>query len=730
MPSRFLLTFTLLGVLVALSSLDCLAETMERPRVGLVLGGGGARGAAHIGVLDVLRKQRVPIDCVAGTSMGGLITGAMAAGLSPDEMMSAMEKADWRDMFNDSPPVNELNPRRKALSRVYVPGSEVAVSGDGVTSLPGAVDGQKIKLFINALVHSAYGEPQIENLLLPVSIISTDLVTGGKVVFRSGSLTKAMRASMSIPGAMSPVKDGGRLLVDGALVANVPVQEVRDQCNADVVIAVNVGSPLLKAEQLGGIPSTVAQMVNILTEQNVTRSLASLKPGDILVTPELEGIGASDFDRYSETAERGRAAAEAHLPRLRQLSVDKKDYEEWLADTMPVRPESPPVVHSVEITELERVNPEYVARHLQEHEGLPLDTKKLDQELGQIYGDGVYQHVDYTLLTARGKNILRITPLEKNFGPNYLRFGVNLESTPDTSSFNFRAAYHKTWLNRLGGEWLAGVQVGTEPKLSFEFYQPIDHLHRFFVEPKSYYQKEQFNFYQDNNNKSQYEVKDIVFNLMTGMNVGLLGPVSFGWSERKREVELTQGDPLLDFSDGRIGGWLLSIDFDQFDRFYVPTHGWAVKGSYFNSPSEDYSKGTLDLQAAQNFGEYVVAGRFKLAGSLEGTLPISDAVALGGFLNMTGFARNQILGDSLIYGSIRGEKIIGQLPLGLRGDMRIGVALEGGRVDDRYTETELDGWQNSFALYLGGETPIGPVYVGYGYSTEGMSNFYVFFGTP
>ena len=163
-PSRFLLTFPLLGVLLALSSLDCLAENLERPRVGLVLGGGGARGAAHIGVLEVMRKQRIPIDCVAGTSMGGLITGALAAGLSPDEMMAAMEKADWRDMFNDSPPVNELNPRRKTLSRLYIPGSETGVSSDGVASLPGVVDGQKVKLFINALVHSEYGDPQIENM--------------------------------------------------------------------------------------------------------------------------------------------------------------------------------------------------------------------------------------------------------------------------------------------------------------------------------------------------------------------------------------------------------------------------------------------------------------------------------------------------------------------------------------------------------------------------------------
>ncbi len=735
MLSRSFVKLVMLSVLLAANVSEyllseCLAGAGERPRVGLVLGGGGARGAAHIGVLDVMREQRIPIDCVAGTSMGGLVSGALAAGLSPDEMMAAMGKADWRDMFNDNPPVYGTNPRRKALSRRFIPGSETGVSRDGVEMLPGAVDGQKIKLFINEMVHSEYGDPQIEKLPIPVSIVSTDLVTGGKVVFRKGSLTKAMRASMSVPAAMSPVKDGERLLVDGALVANVPIDEVRDQCNADVIIAVNVGSPLLKAEQIGGIPSTMAQVVNILTEQNVTRSLASLKPGDILITPELEGVGASDFGRYRETAERGRAAAEAVLPRLRQLSIDKMHYDEWLAGTRPVHPETLPVVNAIEIAELKRVNPAYVERHLQKHEDVPLDAKKLDEDLGRIYGDGDYQYVDYTLLTTRDKNVLRITPLEKEFGPDYLRFGLNLESTLDSSSFNFRAAYHKTWINSLGAEWLSGVQIGTEPQLFTEFYQPIDQQQRFFVEPKLYYKKEQYNLYQNNKNYAQYDVKEYVVNLMAGVNVGLLGPVSFGWSERKRETELSTGQTLFDVEDNRLGGWLAMLDFDQFDRLYVPTHGWAVKSTYFDAPSEDYSKGTLDFRVAKNIGDYVFSGRFNIAGSLAGTLPIYDAVALGGFLNLSGFAREQILGDSLIYSNIRFEKILGQLPLGLRGDMRVGIALEAGRVDDRYTETELDGWQNSLAVYLGGETPVGPVFIGYGYSPEGMSNFYVFFGTP
>ncbi len=183
-----------------------LVTAAERPIIGLVLGGGGARGAAHIGVLEVLREQRIQIDCVAGTSMGGLVSGAFAAGLTSEEMMAAMDKANWQDMFNDAPDASDINLRFRALSRGFMPGSEIGLTDKGAVAMPVVVDGQKIKLFFNQLVRSQNGDPQIENLVLPVSIVATDLVSGEKVVFHKGSVTKAMRASMSVPGLMSPVE--------------------------------------------------------------------------------------------------------------------------------------------------------------------------------------------------------------------------------------------------------------------------------------------------------------------------------------------------------------------------------------------------------------------------------------------------------------------------------------------------------------------------------------------
>ena len=318
---RFLLAGLLAMVLANASALAA-----ARPTIGLVLGGGGARGAAHIGILEVLRENRIQIDCVAGTSMGGLVSGAFASGLTPDEMMQAMKEANWRDMFNDSPPASELDPRVRQVSRRFLPGSELGVTSHGATALPGVVSGQKIKLFFNKLVRSEYGDPQIEKLGMPVSIVATDLVTGDKVVFKQGSVTKAMRASMSVPGLMSPVADNGTRLVDGGLVDNVPIDEVRKACNPDVVIAVNVGSPLSKAEDIGSLLSVAGQMVNILTEQNVRASIDSLKTTDFLISPPLDTIGASDFRLVGDAINIGAATTRSMLDRLRMLSLPAAQY--------------------------------------------------------------------------------------------------------------------------------------------------------------------------------------------------------------------------------------------------------------------------------------------------------------------------------------------------------------------------------------------------------------------
>ena len=718
----------MLAALVAAS----LAHAAEgsRPRIGLVLGGGGARGAAHIGILETLQQNRVPIDCVAGTSMGALVAGAWAAGMSPAAMRESLSAADWGDMFIDNPEYAELSHRNKMMARRFLPGTESGVMADGVKYQTGVVTGQKIKLFFNQLVQANQGERNIEDLPLPVSVVATDIGTGERVVFRDGPLTQAMRASMSVPGLLAPVDHQGHKLVDGGLVDNLPIAEVRERCKADVVIAVNVGSPLLKAEEVGSLISVSAQMIAILTEQNVSRSLALLRDGDIYIKPDLNGITAADFSRHEEAAERGRRAGQAVAARLAALAVSSDAYAAWWAGIE--RKRRPlPRIDEIEIVGQNRVNPAVVERHLHVEPGQTIKPAEINRDLLRMYGDGWYESVDYTVLTQRDKNILRVTPVEKRWGPDYLRFGLNLQAdNSQGSSFGLRAAYHATWLNRLGGELIVTGDVGSTNRLGANFYQPLDPAQRLFVEATAGVEQSRLNIYQNDARIAQYKVTESGYGAYLGANVGVLGPVRLGWLQRDRYYDLDIGSPSLPSADALFGGWRASLDFDQFDRMHFPTRGWAAQLSYFDSPGAGYSKVDVNLQGAFALGGTVFNARLRHTASPRGTLPVYDAGYLGGFLNMTAFAPNQVIGDDIRYLGLRTEQIIGHLPLGLRGDMRLGFALEAAKLGKRYSESKADGVIDSAAVYLGGQTPFGPAYVGFGYSTRGVSNLFLFVGTP
>jgi NTE family protein len=705
------------------------AETTPRPRIGLVLGGGGARGTAHIGVLEVLEQLRVPVDCVAGTSMGGLVAGAYASGLSPQSMLERLGRVDWRDLFIDNPSHGETNFRERRLQESYYPGLELGVTPEGLRTAHGVVGGQKIKLFFNTLVGSDRGDRPIESLPLPLSIVATDIGTGDKVVFRDGELSAAMRASMSVPALLSPVPYRGKRLVDGGLVDNLPVDEVRARCKADVVIAVDVGTPLAKPEAIDSIGAVTGQMISILTEQNATAARASLKPGDIYIRPDLPDITAADFNKFREGAASGRRAARLQAERLRRYALAPQEYAAW-ARKLKVDEQPLPRVDEVQIFGLRYVNREFVQRHLHVQLGQPLDTAELERDLARIYGDGDFESVDYRLLVTPGRNILRIDATEKTWGMDYLRFGLDIEAGNRENDISVRAAYQRKWLNSLGAEWLTGVQLGDRSVVFTDFYQPFDARQHFFIEPSLGLVRDKLRVYQDDDKIAEYVARQRRAQLNIGTNIGVLGQFRFGPLYRKFDTTVETGARTLPTGKITIKGWNAVLDLDQRDRAFFPTRGWLADVNYFKAKDLGYSRLSADLRAIMSWDPYVLSLRYFYLGTPQGKLPLAEAGALGGFLNLSGYARNQILAQDIRYASLRAEKIIGRMPLGLNGDLRAGVSLETGRARERFSETGLEGWQQSSALYLGGDTPVGPVFVGYGYARGGHTSLYVFLGLP
>lgn len=313
------------------------------------------------------------------------------------------------------------------------------------------------------------------------------------------------------------------------------------------------------------------------------------------------------------------------------LSSEQVQYDNWWAGIAPA-PGALPVVDSVQVAEMKRFDRDVLTKRFSKFEGKPLNIGSCARTLKSCIPSVKMSSTRLIIhCSLRGeKHARRITPVEKEFGPDFIRAGINLDSVLGGKvNYNLRLAYHRTWLNRYGGEWLSGVQIGNTPKLFSEFYQPLDLNRRFFLEPAIAFQREPVGIYQNNNISELHGRRIQGGNLMAGINFGSIGAARLGWVGRDREASLETGTLAIESGGKRFGGWMARIDFEQLDRLYMPTHGWSVKGSYFDAPGENYSKAELDLRLSRLFA--IFHGRLHFAGSPKGTLPPFDPVALGHF---------------------------------------------------------------------------------------------------
>ncbi|HTK99549.1 MAG TPA: patatin-like phospholipase family protein, partial [Pseudomonadales bacterium] len=239
------------------------APASDRPKIGLVLGGGGARGAAHIGVIKLLQELHVPVDYVAGTSMGSLVGGFYATGMTAEQLDATVRAIDFDTLFKDATARRDEPYLRKLDDNLALFGPKVGIGPKSQLLAMGAISGQKISFLFQTLTSQRVQVDDFDNLPIPYRAMATDIVTGDAVVIDKGNLAVAMRASMSVPGAFDPVQIGPYLLVDGGLADNVPIDVVR-KMGADIVIAVDVGTPLEPRENLTSLVSITAQLSGLL----------------------------------------------------------------------------------------------------------------------------------------------------------------------------------------------------------------------------------------------------------------------------------------------------------------------------------------------------------------------------------------------------------------------------------------------------------------------------------
>lgn len=706
-------------------------ESAGRPKVCLVLSGGGARGASHVGVLKVLEEYRVPIDCIAGTSMGALVGAAYASGTSVQDMEKLLGGLTTNTLFQDKPPRGELHIRRKQEDFSLLFSPELGLGSIGGDMLPkGVVTGVQLETVLREI--AAPGYRNFDELPIPFRAVATDLVTGKAVVFDKGELANVMRSSMSVPVAIAPVEVEGKLLVDGMLVNNLPV-DVGRAMGADVIIAVNVGTPLMKREELGSILGIAGQMLSILTEQNVQAALASLKPGDILITPELGDYPTSDFDHLPSMLPIGETAARKVAAQLAKLSLPPEQYAAYRKNLRSMLAQDLRPVDKIRFAKMTRVNPEYTESLMNTKPGKEINQDELDADMRRLYGTGDFEHVNYRIMDDQGQRILAVDAAEKNWGPNYFRFGLGVEHdfSGDTSA-TLEARYRRTWINSLGAEWLTDVKIGSTDRIASEFYQPIDSNHRYFVAPKLELSRTTNDLYENGHKLRSYDIEKYRVGIDLGRDLFEYGQVRLGvvaglW---KQSVDIGTNLPSEDNTEGAFTASLL---IDKLDSAAFPQTGGILNASLYNSNSalgadDNYTKWDLRGFYVRTFGRHSVNLGLVANGSLDGSLPSYDQNVWGGFLRQSGYGNGQMLGESLLFGRVLYyQKLVDyQMYDGLYA----GFSLEIGKMNHPFVATNSSDVVKSAAAFIATDSPVGPLYLGYGHADDGNNSFYLFIGYP
>ena len=450
---------------------------LERPSIGLVLSGGGARGGAHIGVLKALQELRVPIDHIAGTSIGAVVGGFYVSGMSVAELEELVDSFEWEAAFLNVTPRRLKSFRRKRDDDLFLVDLKPGLN-DGEFELPiGFMQGQVIDMILSRETLPASKVEDFDRLAIPFRAVAGDLATGEAVILGSGSLARALRASMSIPAVLTPIEIDGRLLVDGGIAMNLPVEVVRSM-GADRIIAVDISSPLLGRETLRSVLDVTNQLTNLLTRQGVQQQRDMLGAQDILLTPVFsqEDLSSVTFGRMKESIQTGYDIVMSNREQFAPLMLSETDYAAYVAGLVDPRMQELPVVDFVRLENRSEIADSVVQTRLRDIEvGQPLDVESVEQAMNKVYGLEYYQNVRYGLVTEEdGATGLEVELDPRSWGPNYLQLGMEYSSASDADAlFGLAASYLSTAINELGGEWRATFYVGDEPGLVSDLYQPF-----------------------------------------------------------------------------------------------------------------------------------------------------------------------------------------------------------------------------------------------------------------
>lgn len=731
------LTFLFLIFCITLTSPLLYAES--RPKIGLVLSGGGAKGAAHIGVLKVIEKNNIPIDYVVGTSIGAYVGGLYALGYSVDEIENTMLNLPWERSYSDYIPRAFLSFENKNLRDKYNIPMRIGIRDGQLKSSNGFLLGQSadslLKLSTNVVAKFA----SFDHLAIPYRAIASDLVTARAVVINKGSITKAMRASAAVPGVVEPVTIDGRLLVDGGIANNMPIDVIKAM-GADIVIAVDIGSALFPKENINSTFDVFNQLSTIITNNTTQAQMRYLSTSDILIRPKIDYLSTTDFSIMTQALELGEQAALQSEAALKLLGVSEQEYSTYQQEkkqkaltwfntfTQPIT--------SIEYQNNSTVSQAIIEEKLAINIGDIVSKEQLQLAIERIYSLDKFEYVDAEFLDlAEGRQLI-VTTRAQSWGPNYLHLGFKLESDfKQGSVIDLDLAYILNDVTPYGGMWINEIKLGWESLLATELYQPLSESQHYFARTRIQYSQDKWEATDD---RVELINKNYLAKLGLGFDYLNDGVIELGFlgETGKLAFENHQGGSL----DYESYGAYLSFSYDSLNSINFPTHGNKLSVNMFwrndhyqdiegTEPKDTSLEVQLDWRGAFNVNNHSFVGIASFATVNNDSDFTVHVTELGGFLNLSGYQKDALIGAHKVFAAVvyqydLGRELFGKASLPLY----LGASFETGNVWEVSESIAMDDLVRSGSLYLGTDTDFGPAVFGFGFASGGENTVFLSLG--
>lgn len=712
----------------------------SRPRIGLVLSGGGARGAAHVGVLKVLEEMRVPIDAIAGTSMGAVVGGLYASGLDARRIEKEIESIDWQDALSDRPSRENMSFRRRQEDREFLVRVPLGLGGGRLLLPTGLIQGQKLQQLLRKLTLPVAHVEDFDHLPTRFRAVATDLETGEAAVLAQGDLASALRASLSAPGIFAPAERDGRLLVDGGITDNLPIQIAR-RMGVDVLVVVDVGFPLTSRDRLGSVAGVSNQMLVILIRRDSQRQRQTLGEKDVVIDPAMGTLSSFDFSRLPRAISYGETAARGVAGQLAALSVSDAEYAQYLAARQGRLAPAGGEIRFVRTDEASQAFAEPIDVLFSDLVGQQFDPAEVDRRIRRLHGRGTLESLDYVVEPESPGPMpedtgLTFTARAKSWGPNYLRFGLSLQDDfSGNSTFDATMRLTMTELSRTGAEWVWDGQIGESPRLATEFYLPFSIRQRWFVAPNAGFQILNLPPRLDEDDAAGLRIRTWRGGLGAGRAFGNAAEMRAGFVLEEGSTRLrnsAEDGPVTDFQTRQ---FFLRYQLDDLNDLAFPRSGTGMLFEWrrYEERTFDYAAAdTLeaDWRQVQSWGRNRLALWFS-AGTTwdEQYLEERNQFRLGGFLNLSGLPRDTLRGPNFGIARAIYFRQVGRGGEGMFDmPMYVGMSLEAGNVWGSRSDVDFSSLRTDASLFIGLDSLLGPVYLSFGYDSGGNTAIFLSLG--